>query len=76
MEQGGGDRKKAKKYNNFVNPTLLTGEDDLTVLSKVNVPELQCMIGVSSKLMCQIEKCWPSKLEGRAWMDQFLKRVS
>ena len=90
VEKGGGVKKHAKKYNNFINPTLITGDGNCTVLSKVNVPELHCMIGRiyfrrlrniivllgdCSKLMGEIEKCWPSKPEGRAWMDQYLKRV-
>ena len=38
-------KKNAKNFNNFTNPTLLTGEDYIFVLAKVNVPELHCMIG-------------------------------
>ena len=26
--------------------------------------------------MGEIEKCWPTKEEGRVWMDQYLKRVN
>jgi hypothetical protein len=60
---------KAKEYFNCVNPPLLNGVDNATVLSLVPPPELHLLLGVTNTIFKHLNKQWE---EDRAykWAEQ------
>ena len=72
--EAGAVKSKAMKYSNVINEPLLTGNPEALVLDLLNIPELHLLIGIVSKLMKELEKCWPTKNTGRDWMDSYLKQ--
>lgn len=71
--KGGSNLKQAMKYNNVVNPPLLTGQDDCLVLSIIYFPELHVLIGIVGKLVKEFEKnVFPTPEEGKEFMDAWM----
>ena len=71
---GGSKKSQAMKFSNVINEPLLTGDPSTPVLQLINIPELHLLIGIVSKMLKELEKLWPSKIQGRAWMDTYLKQ--
>lgn len=70
---GGSNLKKAMKFNNVVNPPLLTGPDDSLVLSIIYFPELHVLIGVVGKLVKEFEKnVFSTPEEGKQFIDTWM----
>ena len=70
------DPKQQKYFDNVVNHPLLIGSPGDIVLSLLALPELHLLIGSVDKLLSSIEKnVFPSKEEGLAFMDGYLKQV-
>ena len=66
----GSKLQQAKKYNNVVNPPLLTGPDGDKVLSLVYFPELHVLTGIVGKLVKEFEKqVFPTQEEGKKFLD-------
>ena len=64
------------EFKNIVNLPLLTGDPDKVVLDILNQPSLHCFLGIVDKLMTSFEEnTFPSKEEGKVWMDKYLKKV-
>ena len=73
--ESGGNKKKAKDYQNVVNPPLLTGDDSTKTLEVLNISELHCMTGTVGKLISEKERCaFVEKEDGEKFMNDFLKR--
>ena len=71
----GGNVKNAKKFQNVINPPLLTGDDSTKTLEVLNVSELHCMTGSTGKIVSGFERCaFENKGEGEKFMNEFLKR--
>ena len=62
--------KTQADYQNCVNPHLLAGDHDSTVLGIINIPELHIMIGVVDKHLTGLENVF-----GKPWVDRYLKDV-
>ena len=61
------------KFNNVVNPPLLTGPDDSLVLSIIYFPELHVLIGVVGKLVKEFEKnVFSTPEEGKQFIDTWM----
>ena len=74
--KSGADPKQQKYFDNVVNHPLLIGSPGVIVLSLLALPELHLLIGSVDKLLSSIEKnVFPSKEEGLAFMDGYLKQV-
>ena len=73
--ENGSNKKKAKNYQNVVNPPLLTGKDSTKTIEVLNISELHCMTGVVGKLVSEMERCaFEEKETGEKFMNDFLKR--
>ena len=71
--KGGSNLKQAMKYNNVVNPPLLTGKDECLVLSIIYFPELHVLTGIVGKLVKEFEKnVFPTPEEGREFMEAWM----
>ena len=71
----GSKKSKAKGFQNVVNPPLLTGEDSVKTIEKLNISELHCMTGATGKLVTEMERCaFKTKEEGELFINNFLKR--
>ena len=76
------DTKKAMDFNNCVHENLLQPpfSDSTLILDCLNIPELHIHLGVTTKLLTYIVKCFGSteddKAKGRQFYDQFLKSIS
>lgn len=69
--------KNAMKYDNVINPPLLTGPDDAKVLSLVYFPELHVLIGIVSKLVKEMERSiFPTPEEGKKFLDSWMASPS
>ena len=74
--EAGSPYKRQMDFQNIVNPPLLTGDPDQLVLDILNLPSLHCFCGIVDKLMTSFEEnAFPSKEDGQAWMDRYLKKV-
>ena len=71
------DTKKAMDFNNCVHENLLQPpfSDSTLILDCLNIPELHIHLGVTTKLLTYIVKCFGSteddKAKGRQFYDQF-----
>ena len=75
--KNGSKLKDAMKFNNVINPPLLTGPDDSKVLSVVYFPELHVLTGIVGKLVKEMEKnVFPSPEEGKKFMDEWMASPS
>ena len=73
----GSNLKQAQKFNNVVNPPLLTGPDTTKVLSIVNFPELHVLTGIVGKLVKEMErKVFPTQEEGKKFLDDWMASVN
>ena len=69
-------------FNNCVHENLLQPpfSDSTLILDCLNIPELHIHLGVTTKLLTYIVKCFGSteddKAKGRQFYDQFLKSIS
>ena len=73
----GAIKKNAMKYNNVINPPLLTGSDSALVLSVVYFPELHVLIGIVSKLVREMENSiFPTQEEGQKFMESWMSSPS
>ena len=73
-QEAGAKKKNSKSFMNVVNEPLLKGEAEDFVIDLLNPPELHCMTGVTGKLVKEMEQtCFPSKEEGKVFMNRFLK---
>ena len=64
---------KQARYQNVVNHPLPQCDPSEQVLGLVAVPELHLMLGITDKLLVALEtKVFPTKEEGKAFMDDFL----
>ena len=67
--------KKAKHYQNVINPPLLTGDNETTTLDVLNISELHCLTGSTGKIISGLESCaFETKGSGERFIDNFLKR--
>ena len=64
----GRNKKKQIDYQNCVNPNLLAGDPNTTVIKMIFPPELHLMIGVVDKHLQGLEA-----VLGKCWVDRFLK---
>ena len=75
--QDGAILKNAMKYNNVINPPLLTGPDSALVLSVVYFPELHVLIGIVSKLVKELEnRIFPTQEEGKKFLENWMASPS
>ena len=73
--RNGSKKSTAKRFQNVVNPPLLTGDDDTRTLEKLNISELHCMTGSTGKLISEMERCAFETIEdGEKFINDFLKR--
>ena len=74
--ESGARSKDQQHFQNLVNSPLITGPEDLPVLSLLNCPSLHILIGVVNKLIKEMENnVFSSQTEGKTWMESFLKRM-
>jgi hypothetical protein len=68
-EKAGKSNKEANKFFNCVNPPLLNGDDNATILSLVPPPELHLLLGITNTIFTHLNKQWE---ENRAfiWAEQ------
>ena len=75
--ENGSNLKQAQKYNNVVNPPLLTGSDNTKVLSIVYFPELHVLTGIVGKLVKELErKVFSTPEIGKKFMDDWMASPS
>ena len=73
--ENGSNKKRAKNYQNVVNPPLLTGKESTKTIEVLNISELHCMTGVVGKLVSEMERCaFEEKEIGEKFINDFLKR--
>ena len=70
----GKDVKKAKKYQNVINPPLLTGDNNTKTLDVLNISELHCLTGSTGKIVSGLESAFKTKDLGERFINDFLKR--
>lgn len=69
--EAGGQLKNQKNFSNCVHPALLSELDEWTVLELFNFPELHCMMGVTGKILTEMQKVLGD--EKKQWLEQFMK---
>ena len=75
--QAGSKHTLQQNFQNVINPPLLHGPRDKRVLGHLNIPELHLLIGIVDKLIAGFEnKVFETPVEGREWMDRYLKGVA
>ena len=73
--ESGGNKKKAKNYQNVINPPLLAGDSATKTLDVLNVSELHCMTGSTGKIVSGFESCaFENKEDGEKFINEFLRR--
>ena len=73
--RNGSKKNEAKRFQNVVNPPLLSGYDSVKTLERLNISELHCMTGATGKLVSEMERCgFESREEGEKFINDFLKR--
>ena len=72
--EAGSVLKKAMKFNNVVNPPLVTGLDDQKILGDLfYFPEHHVYTGIHGKLVKELErKVFKTPEEGKAFMDRWM----
>ena len=73
----GEPHKNARMFQNVVNPPLITGQPDDTILSILFPPENHLMTGIVGKVVEEMEKAgWDNPKDGEMWMRNFLHKTS
>ena len=73
----GANLKKGKKYANDVHPHLLIGDKNKKILELVNIPGLHILLGVTDKILKEIEKnLFENKECGLQFVNQYLSKIT
>ena len=76
LEEGSNLRNQSL-YQNIINASLITGSPEEKVIEIISVPELHLLLGIVEKFIKEFQnKVFPSKEMGKAFLDNFLKKVN
>lgn len=76
-EKAGANPLQAKQFQNVTKPSLLTGSLETKVIEKLNIPGLHIILGVTDKLLKEMEiNLFKTKEDGFRWLSDYLKTIN